>query len=164
MFQLINLSFKNLLSGGLVMKHIRNFLLCLVLLAVAGILHHQWLQMSGNTGIVSQASAATLQASSGAGDSCTGTGSWHFVNPQSGGICSPLTVTFSCGTVTQTQENCLSHNNNYANVTTTGSCTLLDASNGAEGKIVLSGFACVPATPTPTPTPTPTATPTPTPF
>src|SRR5436305_15291164 len=119
MFQLINLSFKNLLREGIVMKHIKNFLLCLVLLAVAGILHHQWLQMSGNTGIVSQASAATLQASSGAGDSCTGTGYWHFVNPQSEGICLPLTVTFSRGTVMQTQENCHSHNDYYANVTTT---------------------------------------------
>ena len=136
--------------------------LMMVVLALVAIGHHQL--VSRNMNLVPAAEAASLQASSGAGDSCTGTGSWHFVNPQSGGICSPLTVTFSCGTVTQTQENCLSHNNNYANVTTTGSCTLLDASNGAEGKIVLSGFACVPATPTPTPTPTPTATPTPTPF
>ena len=136
--------------------------LMMVVLALVAIGHHQL--VSRNMNLVPAAEAASLQASSGAGDSCTGTGSWHFVNPQSGGICSPLTVTFSCGTVTQTQEMCLNSNNNYANVTTTGSCTLLDASNGAEGKIVLSGFACVPATPTPTPTPTPTATPTPTPF
>src|SRR5437868_3186175 len=136
--------------------------LMMVVLALVAIGHHQL--VSRNMNLVPAAEAASLQASSGAGDSCTGTGTWHFVNPQSGGICSPLTVTFSCGTVTQTQEMCLNSNNNYANITTHGSCTLLDASNGADGKIVLSSFSCASATPTPTPTPTPTATPTPTPF
>ena len=58
------------------MNRIKNFLLCLVLLALAGILHHVWLEMSG-TRIVTPASAAIL--SNGASQSCKGTGKWHFV-------------------------------------------------------------------------------------
>jgi hypothetical protein len=148
------------------MKHIKNFLLCLVLLAVAGILHHQWLQMSGgSTGLVSQAEAANL--SNGNGQSCSGTGSWHFVNPQSNGDCENLTVVFNCGgsLVTKTAvpktNGCLNNTTNYANISTSGSCTLVTAFNNAPGKIVLSDLTCGFATPTPTPTPTPTATPTP---
>jgi hypothetical protein len=144
------------------MKHIRNFLLCLALLAVAGILHHQWLQMSGgSTGLVSQASAATLH--NAAAQTCVGTGSFHFVNVQTGGDCEDLSVTFSCGTFTAHPKTngCLTNTTNYANVPTSGSCTLISASNNAPGFVVLSDFTCVSATPTPTPTPTPTATPTP---
>src|SRR5579864_4592193 len=138
--------------------------LLLAVLVLVAVGHHQLTQMSRqalNTQLVPAAEAATLQASSGAGDSCTGTGTWHFVNPQSGGICAPLTVLFSCGTVTQTSENCLTHNNNYSNITTSGSCTLLTAVNDAQGKIVLSDFSCAAATPTPTPSPSPSPTGTP---
>ncbi len=62
------------------MNRIKTFLLCLVLLALAGILHHQWLQMSGSSAIATQADAAIL--SNGSGQSCSGTGAWHFVNNQ----------------------------------------------------------------------------------
>ena len=136
--------------------------LLLAVLVLVAVGHHQLLRMSKqalNTNLVTPVEAATLQASSGAGDSCTGTGTWHFVNPQSGGICAPLTVMFSCGTFTQTSEMCLNHNNNYSNITTTGSCTLLTAVNDAQGKIVLSDFSCAAASPTPTPSPTATPTP-----
>ena len=145
------------------MSRSRIIVLMVLALALIAIGHHQFTSRNMRTDRVPLAEAADLQLSSGAGDTCSGTGTWHFVNPQSGGVCSPLTVYFSCGTVVQTQEMCLSHNNNYANITTTGSCTLINAHNDAEGKIVLSSFACAAATPTPTPTPTPTATPTPTP-
>ena len=139
------------------MSRSRMIVLMMVVLALVAIGHHQLVSRNMKTDLVPAAEAASLQASSGAGDSCTGTGTWHFVNPQSGGICAPLTVTFSCGQpVTQTQEMCLNNNNNYANITTHGSCTLLDANNDpAQGKIVLSSFSCVSATPTPTPSPTP---------
>ena len=59
--------------------------LMMVVLALVAIGHHQL--VSRNMNLVPAAEAASLQASSGAGDSCTGTGTWHFVNPQSGGIC-----------------------------------------------------------------------------
>ena len=140
------------------MNRIKNFLLCLVLLALVGILHHQWLQMSGSSGVVSQASAAVL--SNGSGQSCNGTGSWHFVNNQTGGACGPITAMFTCngslvsvGPVDPTK--CLSHVDQYL-VPTSGSCTLVSASTTLPGKLVLSDFVCTPSsTPTPTPTPTP---------
>jgi hypothetical protein len=143
------------------MNRMRNFLLCLVLLALAGILHHAWLQMSGGTGLVSQASAATL--SNGSAQTCNGTGTWHFVNPQNGGVCQPLTVDFSCdGSLveeTATVRQCNTNTTNYNTIQTSGNCTLASAFNTAPGKVVLSNNACVSATPTPTPSPGPTPTP-----
>jgi len=147
------------------MNRLRNFLFCLVLLAVAGILHHMWLQKSGYSAIATPADAATL--SNGVPSSCNGTGTWHFVNPQSNGDCERLTVMFSCGgspfNTTATVKQCNTNTTNYNTIQTTGDCTLIGASNDAPGKIVLSNFSCVPATPTPTPTPTPAPSPTPVP-
>src|SRR5713101_6635870 len=111
------------------MNRIKNFLLCLVLLAVVGILHHEWLQMSGVSGIATPASAATL--SNGSNQTCNGTGTWHFVNPQNGGDCEPLTVDFSCsvnGTTTLVEETatvfkCNTNTTNYNTIQTSGNCT-----------------------------------------
>src|SRR5215472_17941883 len=137
------------------MNRIKTFLLCLVLLALAGILHHEWQQMSGSSGIVTPASAASL--SNGSAQTCNGTGTWHFVNPQNGGDCEPLTVTFNCGgtTVTDTISAfaCLNNTTNYQTIQTSGDCMLVSASNTAPGKVVLSSLVCTAATPTPTPTP-----------
>ena len=153
------------------MKHIRNFLVCLSLLAVAGILHHQWLQMSGgSTGLVSQADAASL-APQFFNAQCVGTGKWHFVNPQTGGVCGQtLTAKFSCDGVVVTKTatpspKCNNNETGYSWITTNGNCSIISASNGDDvpGKIVISDLICATGTPTPTPTPTPTATPTPTP-
>jgi hypothetical protein len=139
------------------MNRIKNFLLCLVLLAVVGILHHEWLQMSGVSGIATPASAATL--SNGSNQACNGTGTWHFVNPQNGGDCEPLTVVFSCGGIisqqTATVGKCNTNTTNYNTIQTSGDCSLSTAFNNAPGKVVLSNFSCVSPTPTPTPTPTP---------
>lgn len=141
----------------------KSLLLCFALLGVVGIVQHQWLQMSGSSGMVSQASAAVL--SNGSGQSCSGTGSWHFVNNQTGGDCgSGISATFVCGGnlvgIQGTQTKCLNSVDQYL-VSTSGSCTLVSATTGSvPGRLVLSDFSCTPA-PTPTPTPTPTATPTP---
>jgi hypothetical protein len=146
------------------MSRTKIIMLLLAVVALVAVGHHQLTQMSRqalNTQLVPAAEAATLQASSGAGDACSGTGTWHFVNPQNGGDCEPLTVLFSCGTVTASDFKCLNHNTNYSNIQTSGSCTLLTAFNSSPGKVVLSDFSCVAATPTPTPTGTPTPTPTP---
>jgi hypothetical protein len=139
------------------MKRVRNLLLCLVLLALAGILHHEWLQMSGSSGMATSASAATL--SNGSGQACSGTGTWHFVNNKTQGQCGPLTAEFTCdGNDVQQTVNptaCLNSTDHYF-VQTTGSCSLVGASTGSQpGRLVLSNFDCVPG-PTPTPTPTPT--------
>jgi hypothetical protein len=132
--------------------------LLLAVLVLVAVGHHQLVQMSRqalNTQLVPAAEAAVLQASSGAGDACSGAGTWHFVNPQNGGDCEPLTVMFSCGTVTAPVGICNSHLTNYSTISTSGSCTLLTAFNTSPGKVVLSDFSCVAATPTPTPSPTP---------
>jgi len=136
-------------------------MLLLAVLALVAVGRHQLLQMSTkalNTQLVPVAEAATL--SNGSLQSCTGTGTWHFVNPQSNGDCEPLTVVFSCGgnivSETATVRQCNTNTTNYNTVQTSGSCTLVGASNTAPGKIVLSDFSCVTATPTPTPTPTTT--------
>src|SRR5512144_275520 len=115
------------------MHRVRNFLLCLVLLALAGILHHEWTQMSGSSGIEPEVRAATL--GNGSGTTCNGSAKWHFVNNQTGGSCDDLTATFNCdgNTVTQTVSyipgKCLSSNVQY-NVFTTGNCTLVTANTG----------------------------------
>src|SRR5438094_10287877 len=97
------------------MNRIKSFLLCLVLLALVGIVHHLWLGMSGASGIVTPASAATL--SNGSLQACSGAGTWHFVNPQNGGDCEPLTVDFSCDgsivTKTATVNQCNTNLTNY---------------------------------------------------
>lgn len=138
------------------MSRIKIFLLCLALLGMAGMLHHQWR-------VVTPAQAATL--SNGSLQACNGTGTWHFVNPQSNGNCQPLTVDFSCdGNIvekTATVRQCNTNTTNYNTIQTAGNCALVGAFNGAPGKIVLSDLFCVAATPTPTPTPSPTPTPTP---
>jgi hypothetical protein len=147
------------------MTRVRNFLLCLVLLALAGILHHEWTQMSGTSGIEPEVRAATL-GSAFVGDRCNGSATWHFVNPQNGGDCEPLTVTFNCGgttvQTTQTSFSCLNNTTNYTNIATVGDCTLVSATNSAPGKIVLSNLVCSASTPTPTPTPSPSPSPSPT--
>ena len=149
------------------MNRIKSFLLCLVLLGIAGIVHHLWLGTSETSGIVTRAGAAELGGQF-VGDRCNGTGTWHFVNPQNGGDCEPLTVTFNCGgsifQTTITSFACLNSNTNYSNITTVGDCTLLSAQNTAPGKVNLSGLTCTPgSTPTPTPTPSPTPSGSPTP-
>jgi len=130
------------------MNRIKTFLLCLVLLALAGILHHEWQQMSGSSGIVTPASAASL--SNGSAQTCNGTGTWHFVNPQNGGDCEPLTVTFSCGGTlvqeTASIRQCNTNTTNYNTISTSGNCTLVAAENTAPGKVVLSDFLCAAAT------------------
>jgi hypothetical protein len=147
------------------MKTVKSLLLCLVLLAVVGVVHHVYMGTSGGSGIVTPALAATL--SNGASQTCSGTGTWHFVNPQNGGDCEPLTVVFSCGGTlvqeTATVRQCNTNTTNYNTIQTSGNCSLVTAFNDAPGKVVLSDFSCVSATPTPTPTPTPSPTPAPSP-
>jgi hypothetical protein len=147
------------------MHRLRNFLVCLVLLGVAGILHHVWLGKSPESGILIPADAATL--SNGSAQRCNGTGTWHFVNPQNGGDCEPLTVRFSCGGIiveeTATIRQCNTNTTNYNTIQTSGDCVLTEAFNNAPGKVVLSNFSCSSPTPTPTPSPTPTPAPSPTP-
>src|SRR5215472_2538927 len=149
------------------MTRIRNFLLCLVLLALVGILHHEWLQMSGSSGIVTRAYAADL--SNGSGQSCSGTGIFHFVNNQTQGQCGPLTATFNCsGTTIMPTVNASTCNTSNAQyfVSTPAGCTLVTATTGSQpGRLGLWTSPCRVPTPPPlqTPPPTPPQHPAPTP-
>ena len=95
--------------------------------------------------------------------------SWHFVNNQRDGATGTLDAFFSCGNVLDQVPSKVNRKVLHFRITTSGICTLLDASTGSvPGKLLLSDFTCKPAptptsTPKPTPTPTPTSTPTPTP-
>lgn len=141
--------------------------LLLAVLVLVAVGHHQLVQMSRqalNTDLVPAAEAASL--SNGSSQTCSGAGTWHFVNPQNGGDCEPLTVVFSCGGTlvdeTATVGICNSHLTNYSTISTSGNCSLVSAFNTAPGKVVLSDFSCVAATPTPTPSPSPSPSPSPT--
>jgi hypothetical protein len=142
------------------MRHTKIVTLTLAVLVLVAVGHHQLKQVSTkvlNTNLVPAAEAATL--SNGSAQTCNGTGSWHFVNPQANGDCDPLTVVFSCGGTivdkTATVFKCNTNTTNYNDVTTSGNCSLMSAFNDSPGKVVLSDNECVAATPTPTPTPTP---------
>jgi hypothetical protein len=89
--------------------------------------------------------AATL--SNGSGQTCDGSGRWHFVNNQTGGQTGPLTATFNVngGTSTYTvnPSKVLQSVNHYY-VTTEGNASLVSASTGSvPGRLVLSDFSCV---------------------
>src|SRR5262245_8684132 len=129
------------------MKRTTNFTLLLSVLALVAVANHQ---------LVTPARAANLNPGN-KGATCNGDGVWHFVNNQTGGQQTPgtLTVIFSCGTVTNPMPSKINQNVQQWVVTTTGNCTLQDASTNLQGTLVLSNFECAAATPTPTPTPTP---------
>jgi hypothetical protein len=140
------------------MSRIKIFLLCLALLGLAGMLHHQWQ-------IAIPANAATL--SNGSGQSCAGTGLFHFVNNQTQGQCGQLSATFNCtglGDVTISGVNATACHNSTDQyyVSTPAGCTLVTATTGDQpGRLVLSDFACAVPTPTPSPTPSPSPAPSP---
>lgn len=98
-----------------------------------------------SAGMAAPAVAATL--SNAEGQSCDGTGTWHFVNNQTGGATSgTLTATFevdgSTITVTDSTPRVL-RNVLHFEVTTEGDATLISASTGSvPGRLVLSDFTC----------------------
>ena len=108
------------------MNRIRNFLLCLVLLGLSWDPAPPVAANVATSGIVTPASAAIL--SNGSGQSCNGTGKWHFVNNQRVARAAPITAMFICNesmvSVGPVQPSaCLSSVDHY-NVTTSGSCGL----------------------------------------
>jgi hypothetical protein len=124
--------------------------LLLSVLALVAVANHQ---------LVTPARAAELNPGN-VGATCNGTGSWHFVNNQTG-TTTPgmLQVTFSCGTFTVGPSKVNPNGVQQFIVSTSGDCKLLGAVTNLPGKLVLSDFTCAAATPTPTPTPTATPTP-----
>jgi hypothetical protein len=87
--------------------------------------------------VVASALAATLE--NGNGQSCPDGGSWHFVNTQSGGGSTSITVVFNTGSVTDGPSEVLKNTTHYR-IEAAG--TLITAFNNNPGKIVLSDFTC----------------------
>lgn len=98
-------------------------------------------------GISGAVSAAVL--SNFSGQSCGDfTGTWHFVNNQTGGNQTPgtLTVCFTSGCQTVTATTVLQNTQHFF-VIATG--TLISASTDLAGRLVLSDFSCVVKEPPP---------------
>src|SRR6516165_2217088 len=122
------------------MKRTTNFTLLLSVLALVAVANHQ---------LVTPARAATLANDQGA--RCNGTGSWHFVNNQTGTtIPGVLTATFDCGTFVVGPSKVNPNGVQQFIVPTSGDCTLITATRNLPGRLVLSDFVCAAATPIPT--------------
>ena len=83
------------------------------------------------------------------GQSCgDGTGTWHFVNNQTGGNQTPgtLTVCFTSGCQTVTATTVLQNTQHFF---VSASGALLSASTDLAGRLVLSDFSCGPKEPPP---------------
>ena len=98
-------------------------------------------------GISSAALAATISNLSG--QSCgDGTGTWHFVNNQTGGAAAgTLNALWSSGDTCSTGPSQVNQNTQHFLCTASG--TLLSASTNLPGRLVLSDFSCGPKEPPP---------------
>lgn len=115
----------------------------------------RWKKVSASAMVLGVAGAA-VAASIGnlSGQSCGGqTGTWHFVNNQTGGAASgQLTATWSSGDMCVVSPSKILASSQHFYCTASG--TLLGASTNLPGKLVLSDFSCG-ATPPPPPPPPP---------
>lgn len=100
-------------------------------------------------GAASTAGAANLSNLSG--QSCGSfTGTWHFVNNQTGGAApGTLNATWSSGNTCTTSASAVNANMQHFYCTASG--TLLGASTNLPGKLVLSHFTCETTEPPPPP-------------
>jgi hypothetical protein len=110
----------------------------------------RWKKLSASAMVLGVAGAA-VAASIGnlSGQSCGGqTGTWHFVNNQTGGAAAgSLSATWSSGnTCTVSATKVLGSTQHFY---CTASGTLLGASTNLPGKLVLSDFSCNTVTPPP---------------
>ena len=95
----------------------------------------------GLASVGSNAFAADLE--NGASQSCTGDGTWHFVNNQTDGAAAGmLHVIFMPGGTFDVGPSKVNKKNQHFNVYTTGAATLYDASTGLPGRLVLSDYSC----------------------
>jgi len=129
------------------MNHTKIVTLMLAVLALVAVAHHQF---------ATRARAADLNPGN-LGATCNGTGTWHFVNNQTGTTTpGTLNAAFSCGSEGPVGPFKINPNGNQQFfVETSGECTLTGATTNLPGNLVLSDFVCAAATPTPTPTATP---------
>ncbi|HXF47672.1 MAG TPA: hypothetical protein VNK91_16290 [Burkholderiaceae bacterium] len=91
---------------------------------------------------VASGAAVAASISNLSGQSCGSfTGSWHFVNNQTGGApAGQLTATWSSGDMCVVGPSAVNTKTQHFNCTASG--TLLSASTNLPGKLVLSDFTC----------------------
>lgn len=102
---------------------------------------HYWLAATaialGVTGMAFAASLGNLSGQSCGAD----TGTWHFVNNQTGGAApGTLSATWSSGNTCTVSPSKVNATTQHFNCTASG--TLLGASTNLPGKLVLSDFSC----------------------
>ena len=98
--------------------------------------------------LVSPATAMAADLANGSGQSCaSGTGTWHFVNNQTGGVAAgTIQVIFNDGAITiSVGAGKVTSSTQHFFVTTDVGATLTSASTNLPGKLVLSDFACGPS-------------------
>ena len=94
-------------------------------------------------GITNTAVAVDLH--NGIGAACNGTGTWHFVNNQTGGAAAGLlNVQFSNSNFVNVSPYKVLSSVQHFTVTTYGNNTLVNASTNLSGLLVLSDYKCVP--------------------
>ena len=88
-------------------------------------------------------SAFAADLSNASGQSCTGDGTWHFVNNQTGGAAAGLlTAMFDSGSQGPLGPSAVNNRVQHFYVYTYGAATLLDAYTDLPGRLVLSDFSC----------------------
>lgn len=92
--------------------------------------------------VITSGAALAANISNLSGQSCGDfTGTWHFVNNQTGGAAAgTLSATWSSGDSCTVSASSVSKNNQQFNCTASG--TLISASTNLPGKLVLSDFSC----------------------
>ncbi|MCW5636113.1 MAG: hypothetical protein KIT17_22445 [Rubrivivax sp.] len=110
-----------------------------------------WLGVAGAVAVVVTTAAYAANISNLSGQSCGAfTGTWHFVNNQTGGAApGQLMATWSSGDSCVVSASKVSGSNQHFNCTASG--TLLSASTNLPGKLVLSDFSCSTKEPPPPP-------------
>ena len=93
------------------------------------------------------APAVAAELSNGSGETCDGTGTYHFVNHQTrGSLPGTLTATFTNDggdlMTVMVGASSVSRNNQHFDITTAGDAALVDASTTLPGRLVLSDFTC----------------------
>jgi hypothetical protein len=87
--------------------------------------------------------AVAANLSNGSGQTCAGTGTWHFVNNQTGGASAGmLTASFSGGMTLTTGPEKVLANTQHFYVSTPAGATLLNATTNLPGRLQLSDFSC----------------------
>jgi hypothetical protein len=101
-----------------------------------------WLFSIATAMVITSGAALAADISNLSGQSCGDfTGTWHFVNNQTGGApAGTLSATWSSGDSCNVSASSVSNRNQHFNCVAAG--TLLSASTNLPGKLVLSDFSC----------------------